>query len=297
MQKLIIEAALNEQASKAVNPHVPYDPEEIARDALAAGAAGAAIVHFHARDPGSGALLHPGTEVYRDAMRRIRAADPELILYPTYGFSDTPQERFSHLEALAADPEIRLDFATIDPGAVNYAALDPHTGELGDEFVLSVSHAEVRHFLELCRRHRMQHSVVVRELGHVRHALAYRSQGRLDAPIFFKIVLSDHHAFGIAPSARALQIFTELAIPADVPHHWMTYVEGPRHTELCMLAVAMGGHVRTGLGDNPLLDGEVLTNAQQVERVVEMARLRGRDVATPAEVRKMLATPGAGGRG
>ena len=39
---VIIEAAINGQTSKDTNPHVPKEPEEIAADALACFAAGAA---------------------------------------------------------------------------------------------------------------------------------------------------------------------------------------------------------------------------------------------------------------
>lgn len=45
----MIEAAINESVSKAINPGVPYGPEEVARVAIACAKAGAAIVHFHAR--------------------------------------------------------------------------------------------------------------------------------------------------------------------------------------------------------------------------------------------------------
>ena len=55
-----------------------------------------------------------------------------------------------------------------------------------------------------------------------------------------------------------------------------------------MIAAAMGGHVRTGVGDNPLLNGMVMTNAEQVEMAVSMAHLAGRDVATPTEARRMM---------
>jgi len=47
MTPLIIEAALNGTTSKARNPNTPKSAEEIADDALACLAAGAAIVHTH----------------------------------------------------------------------------------------------------------------------------------------------------------------------------------------------------------------------------------------------------------
>src|SRR6056297_2857253 len=101
MEPLIIECSLNEQVTKAQNPYVPIARDELVADALAATAAGASILHFHARDEQTGDLLHPGTGFYRDVMREIRRADPDVLLYPTYGASPTPEERFSHLAALA----------------------------------------------------------------------------------------------------------------------------------------------------------------------------------------------------
>ena len=295
MENLIIECSLNEQVTKDRNPHVPIAPDELVADALAAADAGAAILHFHARDTTTGDLLHPGTEFYREVMREIRKANADVLLYPTYGASPTPEERFAHLEALAADPDVRLDFATIDPGAVNYADYadyandDAETKTLGWDYVLTVSHAESRYFLDLCQRAGIQFSYTVRELGHVRHVLAFREMGWAPDPLFFKITMSENHAWGIAPSVEGLRILTEAVIPADVPYRWMTYVEGDCHAALCRHAVEQGGHVRTGVGDNPLFDGKIMTNAEQVARVVEMAEAVGRGIATPAETRRLLA--------
>ncbi len=287
--KLIIEAAINEQADRDVNPFVPYSPEEIAVDALAAARAGAAIVHFHARDPDTGELLHPGIEPYREAMRLIRKEAPDLLLYPTYGFSPTPQQRFAHLEELAADPDVRLDFATIDPGAVAYGHYDEASGGWVNDFVMSVTHAEAQHFFELCKRHRILHSITVREPGQVRHAAQYHAQGWTPAPLLLKITFSDSPAFGLPPCAEGIAVLTSPLVTGGLPVEWMTYVEGPSHDRMNALAVASGGHVRTGLGDNPLIEGKRMTNAEQVERVVELATRMGREIATPADVRALLA--------
>jgi 3-keto-5-aminohexanoate cleavage enzyme len=290
LEPLIIECSLNEQVTKAQSPHVPISPEELVADALVAAEAGASILHFHARDTESGDLLHPGTEFYRDVMREIRRSNPEVILYPTYGASPTPEERFSHLAALADDPEVRLDFATIDPGAVNYADFDTAKKTLGWDYVLSVSHTEVEYFFGLARDRGIQFSYTIRELGHVRHVLAYREMGWVRDPLFFKITMSENHAWGISPSEAGLRILTDAIIPDDVPYRWMTYVEGASHAALSQFAVEHGGHVRTGVGDNPLFDGELLTNAEQVTRVVEMAKAAGRGVADPKTTRDLLAT-------
>ncbi len=292
-EPLIIECSLNEQVTKEQTPHVPIAPDELVRDALEATRAGASILHFHARDVDSGDLLHPGTELYREMMREIRRADPDVLFYPTYGASPTPEERFSHLDALAADPDVRLDFATIDPGAVNYADFvrgeGPDEHRLGWDYVLSVSHGEVEYFFDLCRRRGIRFSFTVRELGHVRHVLAYRELGWATDPLLFKITMSENHAWGVPPSHEGLRILTAGIIPGDVPYRFMTYVEGASHPALSRLAVETGGHVRTGVGDNPRFGDELLSNAQQIERIVEMADRVGRPVADAKQARELLA--------
>jgi uncharacterized protein (DUF849 family) len=57
------------------------------------------------------------------------------------------------------------------------------------------------------------------------------------------------------------------------------------------LAIFMGGHVRTGLEDNPWWDHatrEPATNAELVHRIAALAELAGRCLATAEEARDML---------
>lgn len=296
MEELVIECALNEQVGRHENPKVPIRVDEIVADALAAAEAGAAILHFHARDETTGELLHPGTEVYRAIFRGIRSENPDVILYPTYGASPTPEARFAHLAALADDPECRLDFATIDPGAVNYADYDPVAKRIGWDYVLSVTHAEARHFFELAKRHGIRFSFTVREPGQIRHVLAYRDMGLVRDPLLFKITLSEKHLWGMPPSIDALRMMTRGVVPADVACRWMLFVEGGsgNFVQLCRFAVLNGGHVRVGIGDSPRYDGRLLSNAEQVAEIVAMARAAGRAVATPAKTRALLdRLPGA----
>jgi 3-keto-5-aminohexanoate cleavage enzyme len=59
-------------------------------------------------------------------------------------------------------------------------------------------------------------------------------------------------------------------------------------------SIMMGGHVRVGLEDNLFIEKGVLarSNAEQVEKVVRLARELGRDIATADEAREMLSLKG-----
>jgi uncharacterized protein (DUF849 family) len=66
------------------NPAVPVSPEAIARSALEAAEAGAAVVHIHVRDPETAA---PSMELahYREVVERIREKNDAVILNLTTG--------------------------------------------------------------------------------------------------------------------------------------------------------------------------------------------------------------------
>ena len=57
-------------ASKAQSPHLPTQPDEIARDVYECYKAGASVVAVHARRPDDGATCN--ADIYRDINRRIR---------------------------------------------------------------------------------------------------------------------------------------------------------------------------------------------------------------------------------
>ena len=59
---------------------------------------------------------------------------------------------------------------------------------------------------------------------------------------------------------------------------------------LAVAAIIDGGHVRVGFEDNVYLSKGVLakSNGELVEKVVRMAKEFGREIANPAEARKIL---------
>lgn len=72
---------------------------------------------------------------------------------------------------------------------------------------------------------------------------------------------------------------------------WTVSGIGKSQVQMLTMAIAMGGHVRTGLEDVIIYDyetGEKATNAMLVERIVNIANAVGREIATPDEARELL---------
>jgi uncharacterized protein (DUF849 family) len=78
---------------------------------------------------------------------------------------------------------------------------------------------------------------------------------------------------------------------------WTPLVYGADQFPLAALALALGGHVRVGIGDHAYREQGEPTNAALVERIATVARAFGREPATPDEARALLGlAPGAAAR-
>ena len=84
-----------------MSPHLPVTPDEVARDAIAAAEAGAAILHLHARDPKNGRPT-PSPDVFMQFLPRIKQQSDAVVNITTGGGQGmTVQER---LAAMMASP-------------------------------------------------------------------------------------------------------------------------------------------------------------------------------------------------
>jgi len=80
----ITAAVTGSGATQDKSHHVPRSPEQIAKSAIDAAKAGAAIVHCHVRDPETGAPSRK-LELYRELTDRVRDSDTDVVLNLTAG--------------------------------------------------------------------------------------------------------------------------------------------------------------------------------------------------------------------
>lgn len=274
MEPLIIEVAINELASRDLNPNIPYSIDEVVADAIACARAGAAIVHLHARDAQTGEQRWFDTQFYREAFAAIRA-ECDALMYPTQPGSG--MDRCPHVIELADEG---LEMATVDVFSRHSNAFE------GDDPDPNLA------VMRALRDRGVSFSMGVREVGHLRKLQRYRERGLLDDHLHLKIFL-DEELVGPTPDARGLLMFLDHVAPGQTCD-WFTTLyrgraDGQCFRRLCMLAAAMGGHIRTGLGDMPVLDGKgTHTNVDMVEMAADLARRAGREVATAAHARAIL---------
>lgn len=273
---VIVNAALTGVVAQRERvPGIPLTATEIADDAERCFDAGATIVHLHARDADGGPLWH--RDAYAELILEIRRRCPGIVVCATTS-GRAVAELDRRADVLMLDGEARPDMASLTLGSLNFhAAPSVNAIETVEALAARMARRDIRPELEIF------------DLGmaHLAHRLL--SRGLLTRPLYANLMLGFPNS---APAdARSLVALVE-ALPAGTT--WAAAGLGAFQAPANALAAAIGGHVRTGLEDNPWLDAagaEPATNAQLVARAGTMAAAVGRTLATPRETRSILGLP------
>jgi uncharacterized protein (DUF849 family) len=291
-RKVMISCAVTGSAdTPSRNPAVPVTPEQIARSALDAAKAGAAIVHIHVRDPQT-TRPSMAADHYREVVERIRSSGSDVLINLTTGpgarfapAADDPQkagpgttmkrpaDRVRHVV------ELRPELCSLDMGSMNMGA---HV------FVNTPAHLEA--MAAAIRDAGVLPELEVFEAGHVLLAKRLIETGHIKAPGLFQICLGIAWAQPASPEAMS---YMKHLLPASSP--WFAFGISLHQFPMVAQAVLLGGHPRVGLEDNIYLEKGRLapSNAALVEKAAKIIDVLGDEVATPAEARRLLGLQGA----
>jgi uncharacterized protein (DUF849 family) len=271
---LILNAAMTGMVGRRHRvPNLPVTAEQIVDDAARCFAAGATVVHLHARD----AEERPEwrRDAYAELIPAVRRACPGIVVCVT-----TSGREFAELEqradVLDLEGEARPDMASLTAGSLNF-----HTGP-------SVNAIDTVEALAARMHERgIRSELEIFDLGMAHLAQRLARDGLLGpAPWYANVLLGFPN--GAPADARSLVALVDALPPGTI---WAAAGMGAFQRTANALAVAMGGHVRTGLEDNPYLDHlrrEPATNEALVRAAAAQARAVGRAIATPTQARELL---------
>lgn len=254
---------------KADNPALPVTPSEQIESTHEAFEAGAALVHIHVRNPDESPASDPA--LFGAVQEGIRRHCPGMIVqFSTGGRGRSPAERSAALD-------LRPDMASLSTGSVNFPTIVyENQPPLVDELAAKMKRFGVKPEIEIF------------DLSHIHGAKRLVDAGLMAREVHLQYVLGVKNA--MPAERRLLEILVEEGRRIFPHGTWTAAGIGRHQNEVCGWAIALGGHVRTGLEDNIRISKDRLakSNAELVRIAADAVGGGGRRVAKPAAARVLL---------
>jgi uncharacterized protein (DUF849 family) len=297
MDKVIVTAALTGAIhTPTMSPYLPITPDQLAEEARRAREAGAAVVHVHGRDPQTG---RPSAEsqVFGEILSKIKNKCNAVICTTTGGgFGMGVEERVKVVKTYS--PEL----ASLNAGSLNFA-LHPVLEKMKDfkydweaqylamseDFIFPNTFKTLREFSAHFSQEGTKPELEVYDAGMLNNIAFLLSRGMIKKPVYIQFVLGI--LGGMQATVNNLVFLHNSAreiLGADFV--WSVCAAGKSQFKMCNAALLMGGFTRVGLEDNLYLEkGELAkSSAEQVEKIIRIAREHGLEPATPEEARAIL---------
>jgi uncharacterized protein (DUF849 family) len=277
------------------SPAIPVTPEQIVESAVAANAAGAAIVHIHVREPETG---RPSADLglFKEVLAGI-GERCDAIVQPTSGggVGMTIEERARVVT------ECRPEMATFNCGSFNFGIFKVrHRPEMAPweieylegtrDYVFRNTFADMERLSELFREAGTKPEYEVYDVGHLYNLRHLADAGLLDFPVHVQFVLGVLGANAASIEQLVHMRRTALSLFGEEFTWSAAGVGYPGQFHLAAASLMMGGHVRVGLEDNlrVALDRRAGSNAELVEKAMTLAPLLDREPSAAAGARDLL---------
>ena len=300
MGKTIFTAALTGNIhTPTMSPYLPVTPQQLIDEAVRCEAAGAAVVHVHARNPEDG-MPSTDVELYREILSGIKAKT-NLVVSPTTGGTATmtPEQRIRVVR------ELKPEMATFNAGSMNFALYPVlakykdfkypwEEGFLGgtESFIFPNTFTSLKVFCQTMNECETKPELEVYDVGMLTNLAQIIEEGFLKKPLYLQFVLGI--LGGIPASLENLVFLTNTAQKALGDFELSVCAAGRFQFPMGVANMLQGGHMRVGLEDNLYLEKGVLakSSAEQIEKAIRIARELGLENASPDEARQILGLKG-----
>jgi uncharacterized protein (DUF849 family) len=299
--KVIITCAVTGSIhTPSMSPYLPITPEEIAKEAISAAAAGAAMIHLHARDPKTG-RPDQSPELFRQFLPAIKSATDAIINITTGGgLGMTLDQRLA--PAMWAKPEI----ASMNMGSLNFnisaagAKISewkfdwerPYLESTRD-FILSNTFAQMERGMRELGANGTRFEFECYDMGHVYNLAHFADRKIVEPPFFIQGVFGILGGIGADPeNLMSMKATADRLFGRD--YLFSALAAGRHQLPMVTLSALLGGSVRVGLEDSLYAGKGKLaeSNAEQVAKISRILKELSLDIATPAEARALMATKG-----
>jgi len=298
--KKIITAALTGAIhTPSMSPHLPITPEQLIDEAVAAHAAGAAVVHLHVRNPENG-MPNADQDLFKQIAVEVKKQCDVVLCTTTGGALGEPVEK-----RVKVASTLKPELASLNAGSLNFALFhvldkmkdwkyDWEKQYLGftEDFIFPNTFKTMREFLEIFNQVGTKPEFEIYDVGMINN-LAYAIQsGWIKKPVYLQFVMGI--LGGIPATPQNLVFLYETAQKAIGDFEFSVCAAGKSQFYMGTQSFLLGGHARVGLEDNLYIGKGQLakSNAEQVEKIARIARELDCEPATPEEARQILGLKG-----
>ena len=302
-RKIIISCAITGSVhTPTMSEYLPITPSQIVDSAVEAAAAGAAIVHLHARDGADGRPSGDPAH-FREICPVLAERTSAIINITTGGSSNmTIEERLTY--PLLAKPEM----CSLNLGSMNFS-IHPMAEKITNwrydwekpkiecmkHGVFKNTFADIQYIIENLGQSGTRFELECYDVGHLYNLAYFVDRSIIKPPIFIQAVLGILGGLGPDPENIFVMRSTADRLFGRDNYHFSVLGAGRHQMSLLTMGAIMGANVRVGLEDNLYLKPGVKakSNAEQVSKIRRILEELSFEVATPSDVREMLHLKGA----
>jgi len=296
MNKRIITAALTGSIhTPSMSPYLPITPEQLISEAVAVYKAGAAVAHIHVRDPETG-IPNADQDIYREIASEVKRQCDLVLCFTTGGKLGEPVENRVRVAS-----NLKPELTTLNAGSLNFALFHIVDGvkewkydwekaylEGTEDFIFPNTFKTMRQYVDIMYANGAKPEFEIYDTGMINNLAFLINKGVVKRPVYLQFVLGI--LGGIPATIENLVFLLDTAKKQIGDFEFSVCAAGRHQFPLCTASLLVGGHARVGLEDNLYLEKDVLakSSAEQVEKIIRIAKEFGIEPATPEEARKIL---------
>lgn len=303
MAKVVVTAAITGAIhTPTMSSYLPITPEQIADQAVGAYEAGAAVVHIHVRNPETGQPVSD-MGLFRQVLTSIKSKCNVVICTTTGGGLGMTLE-----ERLKVVPTFKPELASFNAGSINFALFDipermkiaewkypwekPYL-KMTEDFVFPNPFKSLMEFARTFGESGTKAEAELYDSAMINNVAFLVERGYMKKPVYVQFVLG---ILGGMPATIQNLLFLHETAKRNFGDDfvWSVCAAGRFQLPICTAALTMGGNVRVGMEDS-LYAGKgtmATSSADQVEKIVRIAKELSIDIATPDEARQILGLKG-----
>lgn len=300
MDKRIFTAALTGAIhTPSMSPYLPLTPEQLIEEAFLVYKAGAAVAHIHVRDPQTG-LPNADQSIYRQIAEEVKKRCDIILCFTTGGKLGEPVENRVRVAS-----NLQPEMTSLNAGSLNFALFHIKDNvttwkydweesylENTEDFIFPNTFKTMRQYLDIIYSNGTKPEFEIYDVGMINNLAFLINKGIAKRPIYLQFVMGI--LGGIPATLENLVILVDTARKQIGDFEFSVCAAGRYQIPMCTGSLIMGGHARVGLEDSLYIEKSILakSSAEQVAKIVRIARELGIEPATPEEARKILCLKG-----